>query len=321
MDQIRAVPLEALTSLRSNLDPAAHAGRHEQPATAPAAPHRSPVLEALANNVHRHRTARGWSFATLARNAGTSVSLMKHIEKRRSDPSVSILFRIANALGVRVSELVGEVCGRASIGGAGRPAARYGDPEAIASALGARARSHRIRRNWDRKLFAKVAGISTGTIHYLETNTSGPTTTVVERVAAAFGLSFSDFVEPASSPVLSLVRSDLDSESAREASDLPRTLFAQPTPAGELRITDCCLERRGSSTSFEPLPPGSTSVVCVMRGTIRVCFEAEEHILRRGDLVVFAAESPATMSNEAAAPASFLRIDRELHPRVRRARG
>jgi len=319
MNQIDAVPQEVVSSPRRTLGPAAH-DRFVQTAPPPATAHRSAVLDALADNVHRCRTARGWSFATLARNAGTSVSLMKHIEKRRADPNVSILFRVANALGVRVSELVGEVPDHASIAGAGGPVARYGDPEALAAAIGERARSHRIRRNWDRKCFAEAAGISTGTIHYLETNTSGPTTTVVERVAAAFSLSFSDFVEPAASPVLSLVRSDQYSESGRDAADLTRTLFAQPAPAGELRITDCCLERRRSTTSFEPLPPGSTSVVCVMRGTIRVRFEAEEHVLRRGDLVVFAAESPSTMSNDTAAPASFLRIDRELHPRMRRVR-
>jgi hypothetical protein len=56
-------------------------------------------------------------------------------------------------------------------------------------------------------IFASVAQTSReGTAHYLETNANEPKTTVIERVARAFGISFTDFVEPSQSPVLSIVR-------------------------------------------------------------------------------------------------------------------
>ena len=194
---------------------------------------------------------------------------------------------------------------------------RYHDPDALAAALGARVRSHRIRRNWDRKRFAEEAGISTGTIHYLETNANVPTTTVIERVALAFGHSFSDFVEPAASPVLSIVRAE---ESATDPAAITRTLFTQPTPNDALEIAECRLEGRRSSVAVQALPPGSTTVIYVMKGNLRVRFESEEHALQRGDLFAFAAECAATISNDSASPALFLRIDRAHHPRVRRAR-
>ncbi len=309
MESITAVPQDESGSARtfglaSSAQPAVPAPR-------------SPVLIALAENVHRHRAARGWSFVTLGRNASTSVSLLKHIEKRRSDPSVSVLFRIANAFGVRVAQLVEPSPRIAAVAEEAEAFPRYYDPEALAAALGARVRSHRIRRNWDRKRFAEEAGISTGTIHYLETNANVPTTTVIERVALAFGQSFSDFVEPATSPVLSIVRAEA---SLSDASTLTRTLFTQPAPNDALEIAECRLESRRGCLSLQPLPPGSTIVIYVMKGNIRIRFENEEHALQRGDLFVFAAECTATISNDATSPASFLRIDRAHHPRLRRAR-
>ena len=282
-----------------------HAVLHEEPIRLPP---RSPVLDALAVNVHRHRSARGWSFAALARHAYTSVSLVKHIEKRRSDPSVSVLFRLANAFGVRVAQLVEEPSlsdGMLSV--ATLPASPYANVEELAAALGPRARSHRLRRNWDRRRFAAAAGISTGTVHYLETNANEPTTSVIERVANAFGMSFAELVEPASSPVLRIVRAG---DSAGDAAEVQRTLFAEAMPAGALAIAECHLEDRRSCMSGAPLPPGSTSVLYVLKGAIRVCFESEEHVLRRGDLFVFAAEPAVTIANEAVSPAQFLRIDR-----------
>jgi transcriptional regulator with XRE-family HTH domain len=279
---------------------------------------RSPVLDALAANVHRHRGARGWSFATLARHAHTSVSLVKHIEKRRSDPSVSVLFRLANAFGVRVAQLVEDApLSDSMLSEATPPVACYANIEQLAAALGPRARSHRLRRNWDRRRFAAAAGISTGTVHYLETNANEPTTTVIERVANAFGMSFAELVEPASSPVLRIVRAD---DASRDAAELQKILFAESTPAGALAIAECHLEGRRSCLSGAPLPPGSTSMLYVLKGTIRVHFESEEHVLRRGDLFVFAAEPAVTIANEAASSAQFLRIDRAQVARATRGR-
>jgi transcriptional regulator with XRE-family HTH domain len=63
----------------------------------------------LAERVRTYRTAAGLSQQSLAVQAGLSMSLVSQIEQgMNTDPRLSTLTSLARALGVRLSELVGE---------------------------------------------------------------------------------------------------------------------------------------------------------------------------------------------------------------------
>jgi transcriptional regulator with XRE-family HTH domain len=64
------------------------------------------------------RRAKGWSQTRLARESGVSQTYISDLEAGRSNPTVPVLKRLAAALGVRVSDLIGE--------GEDRPEARTG---------------------------------------------------------------------------------------------------------------------------------------------------------------------------------------------------
>ena len=53
------------------------------------------------------RTARALSLDELSRQAGVSKSMLSQIERNQSNPTVAVVWRLANALGVPLHELLG----------------------------------------------------------------------------------------------------------------------------------------------------------------------------------------------------------------------
>lgn len=64
--------------------------------------------KAIGEAIRRVRQDRDLTLKQLARRADLSVSLISQIERAESSPSISSLYRIAVALGLRISELFGK---------------------------------------------------------------------------------------------------------------------------------------------------------------------------------------------------------------------
>jgi transcriptional regulator with XRE-family HTH domain len=88
----------------------------------PEAPARGPT--GLGRRVAGYRTARGLKVSELAREAGVSSSLISQIERQQSQPSVSTLFALAEALDVPVDAFFED-------GHASRPAGDVGDGQYV----------------------------------------------------------------------------------------------------------------------------------------------------------------------------------------------
>jgi transcriptional regulator with XRE-family HTH domain len=65
------------------------------------------VLERLAMKIKALRNERGWTQPVLAKKAGVSAGYLARLETSRHDPKLSTLVKIAKALGVPVTELLG----------------------------------------------------------------------------------------------------------------------------------------------------------------------------------------------------------------------
>lgn len=70
-------------------------------------------LLALGREIRRHRKALGLSQELLAERAGLHRNYVGFLERGERNPSVTTLFRVAEALEVRAADLVAEVGGRA----------------------------------------------------------------------------------------------------------------------------------------------------------------------------------------------------------------
>ncbi|MFE1148841.1 helix-turn-helix domain-containing protein [Streptomyces albidoflavus] len=62
--------------------------------------------EALAQNVRRHRLARGWSLRELGAATGISKGLLSQIERAEANPTLEILTRLAHVLATTCTDLL-----------------------------------------------------------------------------------------------------------------------------------------------------------------------------------------------------------------------
>ena len=87
--------------------PAAHPAPHpsSHPATEP---------PAVGATLARLRQQLGLSLDELSRRAGVSKSMLSQIERAQANPSVAVVWRLANALGVGLGELLGQPAQRAT---------------------------------------------------------------------------------------------------------------------------------------------------------------------------------------------------------------
>jgi transcriptional regulator with XRE-family HTH domain len=141
-----------------------------------------------------------------------------------------------------------------------------------------------MSENWSRRRFIEHAKISKGMLHYLEANAVEPSVEMVERLARAFNKSIADFVEVTESPVLA--------------------------SGPQLRDFDDCQLAARQHIAPPTSPPGSTSMLYVIEGTICISFETGQHLAQNGDAVLLMTDRPYTVANNAVEPARFLRITR-----------
>jgi transcriptional regulator with XRE-family HTH domain len=100
------LPLE--TPARPGADPTGTPERaSRQPAEAPPADPEAPMLDALISvNLRERRTAQGYTLDELAREAGVSRALLGQIENGRTVPSIGIVWKLAQTLGVPFASLL-----------------------------------------------------------------------------------------------------------------------------------------------------------------------------------------------------------------------
>lgn len=92
-----------------------------QPARGPVRAKRSPLdpsaalLAVIAANLKRLRTRQGHSLERLANLAGVSRAMLSQIETGKSVPTISLLSKVANALGVPIANLLVTPASRATV--------------------------------------------------------------------------------------------------------------------------------------------------------------------------------------------------------------
>jgi len=218
----------------------------------------------------------------------------------RSNPAISAVIRLANAAGLSLNELLETDIDRATLAPEDALVPRYRDPEAMASAIGPRTRAYRMRESWSRRRFIEHAKISKGMLHYIESSSVEPSVAMVDRLATAFNMSFSEFVEVVESPVIAIARS----------SDNGQQLLHHFDSTERVELDDFRIAGR-QRVSTPTAPPGSTAMLYVVEGVIRVSFESEHHQLQNGDAVLLMTDRPYTVASTTAAPARFLRFARK----------
>jgi transcriptional regulator with XRE-family HTH domain len=162
--------------------------------------------------------------------------------------------------------------------------------QGFARQVAANLRRLRRERGWSLEELASRAGVSRAMLSQVETGKTTPSIAVLWKIASGFGVPFAELLREESSPDVVVVRAG-QTTALTSADKRFRSLPMVPSgrlPGVELyRIT---VDAHGESRS-PAHPPGTTEVLVVERGRLRLTVGGEEHTLDAGDAACFAADT------------------------------
>ncbi|MBI4955975.1 MAG: helix-turn-helix transcriptional regulator [Myxococcales bacterium] len=187
-----------------------------------------------------------------------------------------------------------------------RPRATTGD-EVGAAELGRRVadnlRARRKTRGMSLDDLARASGVSRAALSQIETYKSTPTVGLLWKVAVGLGVPFAELIGEQVSSTAVLRRADV-----RVLRSLDGKLESRPlTPAGTspaVELYELRLAPRSLHAS-EPHAAGTTEVVVVLTGALRLHVGSETHDLGAGDSVCFPADRPHGYENPSASDARY----------------
>ena len=149
--------------------------------------------------------------------------------------------------------------------------------------LARRLKALRGERNWPLDELARKSGVSRATLSRLENAEVSPTTAVLGKLCAAFGLTLSRLLNSVEQSFAPLVRRDQQAIWQDARAGFSRRAISPPaqTLAGE--GLDCTLDAGTRITYDAPPRPGLEHHLYLLDGVLTVTLDDTAHDLRQGD--------------------------------------
>lgn len=165
--------------------------------------------------------------------------------------------------------------------------------------IGANLRRLRSQNNLSLEKLARAAGVSRAMLGQIELGQSVPTITVLARIAAAFGLPVTAFMNERGESDVTLLRvGDAKVLRSADGAFTSRALFpfagSRKVEFYELRLAPGCDESSDAHVS------GTSENLAVAQGELELSIGAELHRLATGDAIFFAADAPHSYRNRGA---------------------
>lgn len=164
----------------------------------------------LGEKIRLLRESKGITLSTFAQQVGISVSYLSEIERGNVYPAIHTLKKIAEAVGVSVSNLIGK-------GGS----------------LGAKLRMAREEQGMTQADLARAAGVSPGLIGQIEHGKVQPSLQTIEKIAGVLG----------TSPCYFIIDEAGVEDMVRLMSPALRELLADPKVQAVLKLICSCTEK------------------------------------------------------------------------------
>jgi transcriptional regulator with XRE-family HTH domain len=182
-----------------------------------------------------------------------------------------------------------------------------GDAEALTAAIAERVRELRSRADMTLENLAHASGVSRSMLSSIERAEANPTAVVLDRIAAAFGMSLSDLLTltpQAASPVARRAQQPVwrDAQSSYERITLTPTLPGAPLRLIEVRFPP------GARVAFESARGAASAhqQIWMISGRMEISIGAETHELASGDCLVMTPDKPTRFFNPGDKPARYV---------------
>jgi len=166
----------------------------------------------------------------------------------------------------------------------------------LAPVVGANLRRLRVRRGLSLEKLSKLSGVSRAMLGQIELGQSAPTINVLWKVSTALGVPFSGLIgQRQAGGVVVLKGQSAKTLTSHDGSFSSRALFPFDEPR-RVEFYELHLRPRGEERA-EAHAPGTTENLVVSEGAVEIDVEGQQHLLGRGDAIVFEADTPHVYRN------------------------
>lgn len=184
---------------------------------------------------------------------------------------------------------------------------RVQDPAEAAAAVGRNVRALRQQRQMTIDALAAASGLSRGTVIQVESARGNPSIATLCSLAAALQVGVASLVSGDPPPRVT-VRAGKDAAALWTSAAGSRALFRIGTdPPDAVELWDWTLSG-GDAFNGEAHPRGTSEVLLVLDGELRLQVGDEHRALAAGDAVVFEARVPHRYANEDVASVRFIMV-------------
>lgn len=174
-----------------------------------------------------------------------------------------------------------------------------------ADSIGAGIRRERLRRGLTLAQLAAQVNLTVSALSQIERGTSDPSVSSLRRIAAAFDIPMFRFLVGPSRREVVVRRAERTRLRFHDQA-VEYELVSADT-SGEFEILDLVLKPGASATAAASVHSAEECSV-VLRGTIRVELDGEEHLLDAGDSITIHSEIPHRFSNPGPDEAEVLMV-------------
>ncbi|PTW62318.1 Xre family transcriptional regulator [Breoghania corrubedonensis] len=168
-----------------------------------------------------------------------------------------------------------------------------------------RLKALRGERGWSLETLSTRSGVSRATLSRLENGDVSPTTAVLARLCAAYGMTLSRLMLMAEETFTPLVPRDLQPEWQDAAAGFSRRSVSPPANALSGDVLECRLEA-GADIAYEAPPrEGLEHHLVLMEGALTVTVDGDEHSLSPGDCLRYRLVGTSRFQTPAETPARY----------------
>jgi transcriptional regulator with XRE-family HTH domain len=167
----------------------------------------------------------------------------------------------------------------------------------LAPVVGKNLKRLRGKRGLSLEKLAQASGVSRAMLGQVELGQSAPTINVLWKIARALGVPFSALISSTGSTGTLLLRQTESKQlMSHDGKFRSRALFPVDAPRRtefyELRLAPAAVE------NAHPHPPGTSENLIVTQGSVEIEVGGEQHVLNKGDAIVFEADKPHVYRNK-----------------------
>jgi len=252
----------------------------------------------IAGNIRALRQRRGITREQLAATADVDPQMIKRIESGRANPALVVLSRLASALMISLSLVLG-----ADVSAEPSMLANKAESEPFdAETVGETIASLRKHRQLSRRAFARMVDVRTVTLSRYESAIADARLLAVEPMARALGMPADEFVR--------------EIELRQRESDRTRSGWHEPAPGVQCRLVSSGGHsqlwewRLAPATNYvdEPMLAITEEIATAIRGEVRVEVGDKVHRLRRGGSVALPVGMERRFANTGDSTARLLRF-------------